>query len=113
MTITKLDVLNDFDKIKVCVGYRMNGKIYRHIPSNLEMFKYAEPVYEEMDGWKTEIKGARKFSDLPPNAQRYIRKIEELIGTKITMISVGSERNETIEVKNLFPKRTPKKTNGR
>jgi adenylosuccinate synthase len=109
MTITKLDVLNDFDKIKVCVGYRMNGKIYRHIPSNLEMLKYAEPVYEEMDGWKTEIKRARKFSDLPPNAQRYIRKIEELIDTKITMISVGSERNETIEVKKLFPKRVQKK----
>jgi adenylosuccinate synthase len=75
MTITKLDVLNDFDKIKICVGYRLNGKIYQHVPSNLEMLKNSEPVYEELDGWETEIKGARNFSDLPPNAQRYIRRI--------------------------------------
>jgi adenylosuccinate synthase len=109
MTITKLDVLNDFAKIKICVGYRINGKVYHYVPSNLEMLKYAEPVYEEMDGWKTEIRGARKFSDLPPNAQHYIRRIEELIDTKITMISVGSERNETIKVKNPFLKRVLKK----
>jgi adenylosuccinate synthase len=102
MTITKLDVLSDFDKIKVCVGYRLDGKVYHHVPSNLEMLERSEPVYEELNGWKTEIKGARNFSDLPPNAQRYIRRIEELIDTKVTMISVGSERNETIEVKNPF-----------
>jgi adenylosuccinate synthase len=102
MTITKLDVLNDFDKIKVCVGYCLDGKVYHHVPSNLEMLERSEPVYEELNGWKTEIKGARNFSDLPPNAQRYIRRIEELIDTKVTMISVGSERNETIEVKSPF-----------
>jgi len=61
-----------------------------------------EPVYEELDGWKTEIKGARTLADLPPNAQRYLRRIEELIGTKIVMVSVGSERNETLGVKNPF-----------
>jgi adenylosuccinate synthase len=66
------------------------------------MLKNSEPIYEELDGWKTEIKGARKFSDLPINAQRYIRRIEELTDTKIKMISIGSERNETIEVKNPF-----------
>jgi adenylosuccinate synthase len=109
MAITKLDVLNDFDKIKFCVGYRLNGKVSHHLPSNLEMLEYSEPVYEELDGWKTEIKGARKFADLPPNAQHYIRRIEELIDTKIMMISVGSERNETIEVKNPFLKRGLKK----
>jgi len=102
MAITKLDVLSDFDKIKVCVGYRLNGKVYHYVPSNLEMLKNSEPVYEELDGWITEIKGARNFSDLPSNAQHYIRRIEALIDTKITMISVGSERNETIEVKNPF-----------
>jgi adenylosuccinate synthase len=109
MVLTKLDVLNDFDKIKICVGYRMNGKVYHHVPSNLEMLKYSEPVYEELDGWKTEIKKVRRFADLPSNARRYIRRVEELIDTKIMMISVGSERNETIEVRNPFPKRVPKK----
>jgi len=102
MVITKLDVLNNFEKIKVCVGYRLNGKVIHHVPSNLEMLQSSEPVYEEVNGWDTEIKGARNFSDLPYHAQRYIRRIEELINTKITMISVGPERNETIEVKNPF-----------
>ena len=102
IVITKLDVLNDFDKIKVCVGYRLNGEILRHIPSNLDRLKRAEPVYEELDGWKEEIKEVKKFSDLPANAQRYIRRIEELIHTKMMMVSVGSERNETIEMRNPF-----------
>jgi adenylosuccinate synthase len=106
IVITKLDVLNDFDTIKVCVGYRADGKIYDHVPSNLEILKRAEPIYEELEGWKTEIKEARSFKDLPTKAKRYIRRIEKLIGTKIMMISVGSERNETIEVKNPFLKRS-------
>jgi len=106
VTITKLDVLNDFEKIKICVGYRLNGKIFHHVPSNLDLLKSSEPIYEELDGWKTEIKDVRKLSDLPRNAQRYVRRIEELIGTKVAMISVGSERNETIAVRNPFQKRT-------
>jgi adenylosuccinate synthase len=104
MAITKLDVLNDFDKIKICVGYRTNGKVFRHVPSNLEILRSSEPLYEELDGWKTEIKGGRRFSDLPPRAQRYIRRIEELIHVKVAMISVGEERDETIEAKNPFLK---------
>jgi adenylosuccinate synthase len=102
MTITKLDVLNGFDKIKVCVGYRLKGKTLDHVPSTLEALSSAEPIYEELDGWKAEIKGVRSFSDLPVKAQHYLRRIEELIGTKILMVSVGSERNETIGVKNPF-----------
>ena len=104
MVITKLDVLNDFDTIKVCVGYRADGKIYYHVPSNLETLKRSEPIYEELEGWKTEIKGAKSFKDLPTKAKRYIKRIEKLIGTKTMMISVGSERDETVEVKNPFLK---------
>ena len=106
MVMTKLDVLNDFDTIKVCVGYRVDGKIHHHVPSNLETLKRAEPIYEELEGWKTEVKGARSFKDLPTKAKRYIRRIEKLIDTKITMISVGSERDETVEVKNPFLRRS-------
>jgi adenylosuccinate synthase len=106
MVITKLDVLNDFDTIKICVGYRVDGKIYYHVPSNIETLTRAEPIYEELEGWKTEVRGARSFKDLPTKAKRYIRRIEKLIGTKIMMISVGSERDETIEVKNPFLKRS-------
>jgi adenylosuccinate synthase len=104
MAITKLDVLNDLDKIKICVAYRMNGKVIRHVPSNLEILNSSEPIYEELDGWKTEIRGGRRFSDLPPRAQRYIRRIEELIHAKVAMVSVGEERDETIEVKSPFSK---------
>jgi adenylosuccinate synthase len=109
MVITKLDVLNDFDTIKICVGYRVNGKVIYHVPSNLEILKRSEPVYETLRGWKTEIKGARHFKDLPLKAQQYLKRIEKLIGIKIAMISVGSERNETIEVKSPFLKQSHKR----
>jgi adenylosuccinate synthase len=102
IVMTKLDVLNDFDTIKVCVGYRAAGKVFHHVPSNLEILKHSEPVYEELKGWKAEIKDAKNFRDLPPNARRYVRRIQELIHTRIGMISVGSERDETVGVKNPF-----------
>jgi adenylosuccinate synthase len=84
------------------VGYRADGKVFHHVPSNLEILKRSEPVYEELKGWKTEIGEVRHFKDLPPDAKRYIRRIEELIHTKFTMISVGSERGETVGIKNPF-----------
>jgi adenylosuccinate synthase len=102
MAITKLDVLSGFDRIKICVGYRVNGKVVQQVPSNPERLKGAEPVYEELEGWKTEIKGARSINDLPDNSRSYLRRIEELIGTRIVMISIGSERDETVEVRNPF-----------
>jgi adenylosuccinate synthase len=104
ITITKLDVLNDFDELKLCTGYRIDGKAYYHFPSNLEMLKSAQPIYETLEGWKTEIGGIRKILDLPRNAKRYLRRIEELIGAKIIMVSVGEERNETIVIKHPFAK---------
>ena len=109
IVITKLDVLNDFDTIKICVGYRADGKVLYHVPSNLEILKHSEPIYEEVKGWKTEIKEARNLKDLPTQAKRYLKKIEKLIGVKITMVSVGSERDETVEVKNPFLKRSLKR----
>jgi len=102
LAITKLDVLNDFDKIKICVGYRLGGKVIQYVPSDLEMLKRAEPVYEELSGWQTEIKKARSFSNLPQNAQRYVRRVEELTQSRVGMISVGSDRDETVEVRNPF-----------
>jgi adenylosuccinate synthase len=102
MTMTKLDVLNELDRIKICVGYRLNGKRIDHVPFNLHELERCEPIYEELEGWKREIKQARDFSDLPDNARKYVRRIEELIGTRIEMTSVGSERNETLGVRNFF-----------
>jgi adenylosuccinate synthase len=110
VVITKLDVLNDFDTIKICVGYRVDGKVFYHVPSNLEILKHSEPVYEELKGWKCEIKGTRNFKDLPRHAQRYLKRIQKLMGTTIAMISVGSERDETVEVKNPFLKKSLRKS---
>jgi adenylosuccinate synthase len=104
IVMTKLDVLNDQDPIRICVGYRVNGKTLDYVPSNAEVLGSVEPVYEELPGWKAEIKGARSLADLPAHAQRYVRRIEELTQTKVTMISVGSERNETLGVTNPFAK---------
>jgi adenylosuccinate synthase len=110
MVITKLDVLNDFDTIKICVGYRTEGRVFYHVPSNLEILKRSEPVYEELSGWKTEVTGARTFEDLPTKARRYLKRIEKLTGTKISTISVGSERDETVGVKSPFLKRPRKRS---
>jgi adenylosuccinate synthase len=109
VAITKLDVLNNFDKVKICVGYRVNGKVLHHVPSNLKILESSEPVYEELDGWKKEGKGTKKISELPVQAQRYLKRIEELTNVKIAMVSVGSERNETIELKNPFSKESLKR----
>jgi len=102
IALTKLDVLDRLDKIKVCTGYRCNGKILDRVPSSLGVWETVEPVYEEIAGWQEDIRGARKFSDLPINTQRYIRRLEELVETEVILISVGSERNETIFLKNPF-----------
>ncbi len=102
IALTKLDVLSAFEKIKLCTGYRWNGKALDSVPSSLGMWESVEPVFEEVAGWQAEISGARDFSDLPMNAQRYIRRLEELIETEVILVSVGSERNETIFLKNPF-----------
>jgi len=102
IAITKLDVLDNLDKIKMCTGYRWNGEVLGRAPSSLGVWQAVEPVYEELDGWQEDIKGARVFADLPVNAQRYIRRLEEILETEVILISIGSERNETILLKNPF-----------
>ncbi len=106
LTITKLDVLNDFGKIKICVGYRLNGKTIHQVPSNPDHLAGVEPVYEELEGWNADIRGVREFTALPKRAQQYLRRIEALTGTPIGMVSTGSERDETMGVKNPFVERS-------
>lgn len=102
VAITKLDVLDDFETIKVCTGYRYNGTVVDEIPSRLDIFAACEPVYEELPGWKCTIGTVKTFADLPPNAQNYVRRLEELIGCEIVMVSVGPRRDETITLRNPF-----------
>ena len=98
MALTKLDVFDSFDKIKVCTAYidKRDGKIYDYYPTNVNMHEFLEPVYETMDGWNEDISGIRNYENLPENAKKYINRLEELIGTRISIVSVGPGRDQTI-----------------
>jgi adenylosuccinate synthase len=104
VAITKLDVLDDFDTIKVCTGYKYRGKAIDEIPATLDVFAECEPVYEEMPGWKMNISQIKSFDALPENAKKYVKRLEELMGCEIVMVSVGPRRSETISLRNPFGK---------
>lgn len=92
VSLMKLDVLDGFEKIKICTSYEKNGEKIDYVPSSMDGIT---PVYEEMDGWES-LKGAKEFTDMPANAQKYVLRLEELIETKIEMVSISPERNDTI-----------------
>ena len=102
VAITKLDVLDDFDTIKICTGYKYEGRMITEIPATLDVFAACEPVYEEMPGWKTNISQITSFDALPENARKYVKRLEELMGCEIVMVSVGPRRTETISLRNPF-----------
>jgi adenylosuccinate synthase len=102
LAVTKLDVLSGFDKIKVCTGYRHRGRDLADFPSNINILKDCEPVYEEMEGWKEDISSAREFGELPPQARDYVRKIEELTGVTIYAVSLGASREKILFLSELF-----------
>jgi len=102
IALTKLDVLSVFDTIRVCTGYTFEGKSLEDLPTNLELFEKCQPVYEELPGWKTDITGARSFDELPANAKAYVRRLEELAGCQIVLVSVGPRRDQTIILRNPF-----------
>ncbi len=98
LAITKGDIFDDFDKIKVCVAYKnkLTGDLTTSYPTNFARLKDYEPVYEIMDGWNQDISQIKKYEDLPQNAKIYFAKIEELTGAPIKIISVGADRDQTI-----------------
>ncbi|MBR3722323.1 MAG: adenylosuccinate synthase [Selenomonadaceae bacterium] len=100
MAVTRLDILDDFDEIKLCVGYKHNGKLIEGIPACLTTLAEVEPVYEIFKGWKQSISGIRKYEDLPNEAKSYLERIAEVSGIKIGIVSVGPDREETIVVAN-------------
>jgi adenylosuccinate synthase len=99
--ITKLDVLNELDKIKICVAYKYKNKEVEDFPATARMLQDCEPVYEELPGWCKEIKDAKEYDDLPKQAQFYIERISQLLGTKVSVISTGPERRQVIFCKEL------------
>jgi adenylosuccinate synthase len=102
IALTKLDVLTGFKKIPICTAYRYEGKLINEFPASVKVMQKAEPVYEEMEGWNEPLDNVRKFSDLPKSAQKYVRRIEKIIGTEIILVSVGPGREQTILLKNPF-----------
>ncbi|MDO5500040.1 MAG: adenylosuccinate synthase [Propionibacteriaceae bacterium] len=100
--LTKLDILSGWDKIPVCVAYDVNGVRHDHLPMTQQEFTEATPIYEELDGWHEDISGCREFADLPVKAQDYVKRLEELIGTRISGIGVGPSREQTVMVHDLI-----------
>ncbi|HEY4612871.1 MAG TPA: adenylosuccinate synthase [Bacteroidota bacterium] len=99
LAVTKLDVLDDFDEINVCTGYKLNGELLRKFPTDLQSLDAVEPVYRTFPGWKTKISDIRRYRDLPPKARKYIEAIASLSDTDIWMVSVGARRDQTIWVR--------------
>jgi adenylosuccinate synthase len=103
LAITKLDVLTGLDKLKICVGYKStNGEYTKAAPTSLRELAQCQLVYEEHEGWKECILDARRIEELPVNAQKYLKRLEELAGARIILVSVGAGREETIIVKDPF-----------
>ena len=91
-----------FKTLKICTGYKLHGKVIDYLPSDSDLAEQLEPIYEEHPGWEGTTAGNRDFDTLPENAQRYLRRIEELLGAKLAVISTSPERNDTILLENPF-----------
>ncbi len=102
LAITKLDVLDDLKKMKICTGYKYRGTIYKNFPYELEVLEKGEPVYEEVDGWQTSTTGITAYNKLPSNARRYLEKLSKILKVDIYLISIGSKRKQTISLKEVF-----------
>ena len=102
LCLTKLDVLDGLETIRICVGYKMDGKEISIFPSNGKDASRCEPIYEEMPGWKENPIGTKSMDALPANAQAYIKRIEELVGKPVDMVSTGPDREETLVLRHPF-----------
>jgi adenylosuccinate synthase len=102
LAVTKLDVLSGLPMLKICTAYELDGERLMELPGEFEDLSRVVPVYEELPGWDQSLAGARTVEDLPPTAQRYIRRIEEIVGVQVVCVSVGAERGETILLQNPF-----------
>ena len=101
IVLTKLDVLDGFEKIKIGIAYEIDGKRYENYPSNLRKSKEVKIIYKELDGWMTDISKITKYEDLPENCKKYLKFIEEFLGCPISMVSVGPERTQNIYLREI------------
>ena len=102
ISLTKLDVLDGMEELKVCVGYKLDGKEINHLPASSNAQANVEPIYETLEGWSDSTQGARRWADLPATVVKYIRLIEELIEAPVSMLSTSPERDDTVLVNDPF-----------
>lgn len=102
VALTKLDVLDGLKTLKICVGYKIGDKVVDYLPAGMRDQKAAQPIYEEMEGWSESTAGARSFKDLNANAVKYVRRVEELIGAPVALLSTSPERDDTILMRDPF-----------
>jgi adenylosuccinate synthase len=102
IALTKLDVMDGFDIIRICTGYRIGDEVFDYLPAGLKAQAAVEPIYEEIEGWSESTQGARSWKDLPANAIKYVRRIEELIEAPVAMLSTSPERDDTILMRDPF-----------
>ena len=102
MAVTRLDILDGFDEIKMCTAYKIVGEIINEIPASLKVLAKVEPVYETFAGWKTDISNVRRYEDLPINARRYLERMAEVTGIALGIVSVGPNRDQTIVLADIF-----------
>ncbi|MCF0154855.1 MAG: adenylosuccinate synthase [Veillonella sp.] len=102
LAITRLDILDKFEELKICVGYTLNGKEVKGFPASLKTLAECQPVYETLPGWQTDISGIRKYDELPEAARRYVERIAEVTGVPLGIVSVGPNRNQTIVLEEVF-----------
>ena len=102
LAITRLDILDNLPKIKMCVGYRYQGEEINYIPASLKVLAEVEPIYEEFDGWLTDITGIRSYNELPLNARKYLERLKEVTGVELGIVSVGAGREQTMVLKKVL-----------
>jgi adenylosuccinate synthase len=102
MAVTRLDVLDTLPEIRICTAYEIDGRTTKDFPAGVSVLEKCKPVCESWPGWEAPTSDARKFEDLPENARRYVERLEELVGCKTSLISIGERRDQTIVRKPVF-----------
>ncbi|MBR3050285.1 MAG: adenylosuccinate synthase [Selenomonadaceae bacterium] len=102
MAVTRLDILDGFDEIKMCTAYKIDGEVIDEIPASLKVLAKVEPVYETFAGWKSDISKIRRYEDLPANAKKYLERMAQVTGIKLGIVSVGPNRDQTIVLEKIF-----------
>jgi len=102
IALTKLDVLDGFETLRICTGYELDGEVLDYLPTAADAQARCKPIYEEMPGWSESTEGARSWADLPAGAIKYVRRVEELIGCPVALLSTSPERDDTILVTDPF-----------